>query len=388
MLSRWFALTRGCVVHRFCYAADSTPGHFNFSLVIDTNERTDSRGYGRSIVSKSQYRVTADNTVYTTSVHAEVHSVSYSETGVLGGTPLVIKGTGFGFDPSAVSVDVAGVPCTIGDVSGTSITCTPAPVATSPDTFQPSNSSNRFPGGRGVLVERYDGPPCDHDCAVEWAQEYALTHEPDAVFLLDTELLTPTNVANHYVYRMTSFLVPRVSAPHSFWSRGDDYVLVQLSADETRDHLRTVSESRYYYNTFFSHSAQRGDPVDLVAGQRYLMEAWGYEGGGGDWHQVAVRVHEHAGFETTFNQRVRHSWACMHARMRRICAHTVCIRVRAPPPMLGVTVLFVGPRVAAVCAPCHCRTGGAGDHGHGGLGWPLPCRCGRRLREAERKDRL
>lgn len=183
----------------YCYApAELPPGHYNVSLTIQASDTTSNKGYGLAGVDETLLQVGAvDDTPFTTVMYAEVHGVSYGVAGMRGGAPLVISGTGFGFDADAVTVTAAGVPCRVTGVSNTRIKCVPGAVDdAAPGAWQPANTTHVFSGGRGALLERFDGPPCGYSCAAEWARAEAKVRAPDDVMVLGTSFDFPVNIRN------------------------------------------------------------------------------------------------------------------------------------------------------------------------------------------------
>jgi hypothetical protein len=132
-----------------CSMSNIPAGPRNLSVSVDpANNR------GTALFPDSLYQVSpADGTPRMFVVHGSIEALSTKVSGLRGGAPLVITGTGF--DPVAANnvVVVAGVPCPVTDATGSSLTCTlgAAPGATAPPTTLPSHG-----GARGLLLQFYD----------------------------------------------------------------------------------------------------------------------------------------------------------------------------------------------------------------------------------------
>jgi hypothetical protein len=132
-----------------CSMSNIPAGPRNLSVSVDpANNR------GAALFPDSLYQVSpVDGTPRMFVVHGSIESLSTKVAGLRGGASLVITGTGF--DPMAANnvVTVAGVPCTVTDATGSSLTCTlgAASGATAPPTALPSQG-----GGRGLLVQFHD----------------------------------------------------------------------------------------------------------------------------------------------------------------------------------------------------------------------------------------
>ncbi|MEA3366876.1 MAG: PA14 domain-containing protein, partial [Planctomycetota bacterium] len=99
----------------------------------------------------------------------------------------------------------------------------------------------------------------------------------------------PTDWANSYGTRMCGWLVPEVTDDYTFWIASDDNSELWLSTDDDPDNKVKIAYvdawtgSRQWYDS----DAYPSDPIPLVAGQWYYIEALQKEGGGGDNLAVA-----------------------------------------------------------------------------------------------------
>ena len=96
------------------------------------------------------------------------------------------------------------------------------------------------------------------------------------------------------------FFVPPVSANYSFYARGDDYVQVHMSATSSPNNLTMIAQmidwdySWWKYGrdrSLSSVSKQVSKKIYCEAGKPYYFRVLHQEGGGGDWFDVAIRVH-------------------------------------------------------------------------------------------------
>lgn len=106
--------------------------------------------------------------VYQYTVHPTIQSLSYSTTGLRGGSPLTISGSNFATTPSDNTVLLSGVPCTVTSATATQLVCLPGATNASTPAFVPQNGSSiapfwnstygpaaykgrMWPAGRGLL---------------------------------------------------------------------------------------------------------------------------------------------------------------------------------------------------------------------------------------------
>ena len=85
-----------------------------------------------------------------------ITAVSPSLGSLAGGTDLTIEGTGFGSDPAALAIEVAGLPCAVSTITSAALYCRLAanPAATAPARPTPTtglgNGLASLPGERGA----------------------------------------------------------------------------------------------------------------------------------------------------------------------------------------------------------------------------------------------
>jgi len=120
--------------------------------------------------------------------------------------------------------------------------------------------------------------------------------------------MNPADVYDNYGGRIRGYFVPTESGPHTFYIATDDPGQLYLSTDANPANkvllaVEPVWSGRRTWTGAAGSGAQRTEtpspsggpqsnisgPIDLVAGQRYYMESWFTEGGGGDNMAVAVK---------------------------------------------------------------------------------------------------
>ncbi len=102
-------------------------------------------------------------------------------------------------------------------------------------------------------------------------------------------LETPENRGDNLGSRLQAYLTVPASGSYTFWMASDDNGRLYLSTDaDPANRVAIASVASYTaaeaWDTFPS---QQSSPITLVAGQRYYIEAWAKEAGGGDNLSVA-----------------------------------------------------------------------------------------------------
>ncbi|TVR14504.1 MAG: hypothetical protein EA401_04375 [Planctomycetota bacterium] len=99
---------------------------------------------------------------------------------------------------------------------------------------------------------------------------------------------SPENWADHYVSRLSGWLIPPVTGDYRFFVRADDGAQLWLSGNENRDGKRLIAQCPRHTSTsdWERHDGQRSELITLRAGQPYYFEARHWEASGGD--HVAV----------------------------------------------------------------------------------------------------
>lgn len=101
-----------------------------------------------------------------------------------------------------------------------------------------------------------------------------LTNEPDDSTRLTGLLEVPINTGDNYGSRMKGWLVPPGTGEVVFWIASDDQGRFYLSPDSNPDNKALVCHvpgpvSQYDFTTY---SAQKSNPIPLVAGRAYYYE--------------------------------------------------------------------------------------------------------------------
>jgi len=106
---------------------------------------------------------------------------------------------------------------------------------------------------------------------------------PDAVFL-ESAFEAPHDFTDNYGQRMRALLVPPVTGSYTFYIASDDNSILFLSSDETPAHKIAIAYEAAWtsWRQWSKDAGQKSNPVGLVAGQRYYIEALQKEGTGGD----------------------------------------------------------------------------------------------------------
>lgn len=161
--------------------------------------------------------------------------------------------------------------------------------ATTPNTLSPNPTVANFTAwycnttaGANVLREFYCGPVVmGGNTLAKLTNNYFYPHNPAFVDALPT-FFSPQTAPdrNDYGLRLTTYLVPSETGPHTFEIYSDDASLVSLSTDANPANAVVVAREN-------ACCAPRvGSTVNLVAGQAYWMQGLMQEGGGGDYFRV------------------------------------------------------------------------------------------------------
>ncbi len=99
----------------------------------------------------------------------------------------------------------------------------------------------------------------------------------------------PTNVDEDYGQRIRGFLLPPETGSYTFWIASDDGGALFLSSDESPANVKAIASVPGWTaaKAWTKYPEQKSEPVPLVKGRRYYVEALMKERGGGD--HLAVR---------------------------------------------------------------------------------------------------
>lgn len=104
-----------------------------------------------------------------------------------------------------------------------------------------------------------------------------------------TSFECPSNIGDNYGTRVRGYVVPPASGDYTFWIASDDYSELWLSANKNPDNKVKIAFVEGWNNIheWGKYEAQQSDPISLVGGQAYYIEAIWKEGTGGDNLAVA-----------------------------------------------------------------------------------------------------
>mmetsp|Transcript_8240 Transcript_8240/g.15079 ORF Transcript_8240/g.15079 Transcript_8240/m.15079 type:complete len:1302 (-) Transcript_8240:105-4010(-) len=102
-------------------------------------------------------------------------------------------------------------------------------------------------------------------------------------------LETSPNRADAYGTRMRCYVVPPETGTYTFWIATDDAGELYLSGDDDPANKSQVAFVTGWvgHQAWDTQASQKSDPVSLVKGRRYYLEALQKDGGGGDHLSVA-----------------------------------------------------------------------------------------------------
>ena len=105
----------------------------------------------------------------------------------------------------------------------------------------------------------------------------------------ETSFEAPVNWNDNYGTRMRGFVHPPVTGEYTFWISSDDNGELWLSSDEDPAHKSLIATVPSWTDSrqWTWYAAQQSEPILLMAGRKYYIEALAKEGGGGD--NLAVR---------------------------------------------------------------------------------------------------
>jgi len=115
---------------------------------------------------------------------------------------------------------------------------------------------------------------------------------PDGSEIVTDAFEGPIDWNNYYGTRMRGYFVPPVSGWYFFWIATDDSGELWLSTDDDSANAKLIAyvEGWTASRDWNKYPSQASVAIDLVAGQRYYIEALQEEGGGGDNIAIAVQL--------------------------------------------------------------------------------------------------
>ncbi len=259
-----------------------------------------------------------------------IESVSTTAFGLNGGSLLTIVGSGFSTNGNnQVLIGHNNVPCTILQFDARRIVCRTGPASFSTPSPRPNKL---YPGGQGLLSLLYQQSAMPSSLAASFSSfrsawinkigHFTTTRNATTGKFLEA-FVEPTNFVNfpptfaeitadsltsrHFYYgsssaddymqEMTGFFVPPVSAFYSFYTRGDDQIVLWLSPDDDPRNAEVIAVSRFWErNWWMTESSARISPkIWCTAGVpryfRLIFVEFLFE----DWFDVAIRVHSDNG---------------------------------------------------------------------------------------------
>lgn len=111
---------------------------------------------------------------------------------------------------------------------------------------------------------------------------------PDQIQLLD-DFNAVRNYGENYGTRIQAYLTPPTSGDYIFYLSSDDEGTLRLSSDATKDNATEIASVPGYasYQEWDKYPEQSSSPINLIAGQRYYIEARFKEADGGDHLNLA-----------------------------------------------------------------------------------------------------
>ncbi len=125
--------------------------------------------------------------------------------------------------------------------------------------------------------------------------EHYLLDPPDTsgfITAFNSRTIFPDDSHENYGARISGFLIPAVSGDYRFFIHSDDGGELALSTDSSRDNLVVIATEPGCCNNFSEPTGhtRTSEPISLVAGTAYAVQAFVKEGGGGDYIRIAWRL--------------------------------------------------------------------------------------------------
>jgi hypothetical protein len=132
-----------------------------------------------------------------------------------------------------------------------------------------------------ILMERYDGISGTSITDLTGSTNYP--NNPSSTLDL-TSFEIPANVADNYGARVSGYICAPETGYYTFWMASDDNGELNLSTDEDPANKTTIAYVTAWtpQNVWDDEPNQKSNPVFLIAGNSYYVEALMKEQGGGD----------------------------------------------------------------------------------------------------------
>ena len=106
----------------------------------------------------------------------------------------------------------------------------------------------------------------------------------------DTRPVFPDDTHDEYGARLTGWITPAQTGDYIFYIKSDDASQLWISTDSTETSVLLAAEEPSCCNPFMDAPAQQTTlPTHMQAGQKYAVQIFLKEGGGGDFVQVAMQ---------------------------------------------------------------------------------------------------
>jgi hypothetical protein len=259
-----------------------------------------------------------------------IESVSATAFGLSGGSLLTIIGSGFSTNGNnEVLIGHNSVKCTIVQFDARRIVCRTGSTSVSTPSPQPNLL---YPGGQGLLsllyvqsampqslvasfsslrlawIDKIFNFPTTRNATsgkflASFVEPTPLVNFPPTFAEVTADSLTSRHfyygsTANEdYVQELTGFFMPPVSAFYSFYTRGDDQVVLWLSSDADPRNAEIIAISRKWEHNWWMNEpgARISQKIWCTAGEPRFFRLMFVEFHYDEWFDVAIRVHSDYG---------------------------------------------------------------------------------------------
>ena len=104
--------------------------------------------------------------------------------------------------------------------------------------------------------------------------------------------LSTQNLGSNYGAIVEAYFTPSVSSAFTFYFSSDDYGELHISTDRNPLNLSKIAHVNGWsrFTGWNKYTSQTSEPINLIAGQKYLLRSLWSEGGGGDHLNVEIQV--------------------------------------------------------------------------------------------------
>ena len=211
---------------------------------------------------------------YNFRVIGKIDSISSNAGSLLGGLELEISGAGFPSDTSKISIQTAGVPCTVNYADYNKLRCLTQAGA--------SPAGSTFEGGAGVIRKMWND--------TKDSFENLASVPPTYIFNEATTEIRRDEYVNTKSKIQTLFKAPKTAA-YTFFLSSDDWCKVYLSTDKTEANKKNIIDfsgwTGYKQKLFYTNTISA--PVNLVQGELYYLEVLHANTGGTGHFDMGVK---------------------------------------------------------------------------------------------------